>query len=269
MKLYVYLLEDLGNPQKGGKYVKIDKIALGIANDEEYPGLDEGDLVYRTELEDKRVKGKIVVYKTGEVLTDVNIISGEYGVEKTPVYANRGLEGVTYDIYAAEDIVSPDGRTTYKEAGDYIETIKTDESGYAESSELDLGKYYVKEVSTSDDRVIVNDEPIDVELEYEGQEVPVVTENLELENKNKNAKLSFDKIFEESEYDIEEEKYAVFGVYAGHDIINYQGKTVIYTGDLIQTIRVDKQGTVEETLNLPAGEYYYQEIEASSFYDKR
>ena len=260
--------EDLGNPQKGGKYVKIDKIALGIANDEEYPGLDEGDLVYRTELEDKRVKGKIVVYKTGEVLTDVNIISGEYGVEKTPVYANRGLEGVTYDIYAAEDIVSPDGRTTYKEAGDYIETIKTDESGYAESSELDLGKYYVKEVSTSDDRVIVNDEPIDVELEYEGQEVPVVTENLELENKNKNAKLSFDKIFEESEYDIEEEKYAVFGVYAGHDIINYQGKTVIYTGDLIQTIRVDKQGTVEETLNLPAGEYYYQEIEASSFYTK-
>ena len=119
---------------KRRKICKIDKIALGIANDEEYPGLDEGDLVYRTELEDKRVKGKIVVYKTGEVLTDVNIISGEYGVEKTPVYANRGLEGVTYDIYAAEDIVSPDGRTTYKEAGDYIETIKTDESGYAESA---------------------------------------------------------------------------------------------------------------------------------------
>ena len=259
----------LGVVGEGGKYVKIDKQALGLANNAEYPGIDVGDLIYEVEMPDKRVKGKIVVYKTGEMLTDVTITSGEYGTEKKPVYDNRGLEGVTYEIYTKEAIVSPDGKETYKEANQKVDTITTDENGYAESKELDLGKYYVKEVSTSDDRVIVNDEPVDVELKYEGQEVPVVTENLELENENKNAKLSFEKIFEESDYIYqidEEEKYAVFGVYAGHDIKDYKGKVVINNGDLIQTIRTDDKGTVEETLDLPAGDYYYQEIEASPSY---
>ena len=263
--------EDLGNSEKGGKYVKIDMQALGIAEDEEYPGLEDNDLIYDIEITDDRVKGKITVQKTGPVITDVNMSSGEYGIEKTPVYANRGLEGVTYDIYAKEDIMPPDGTgEPYHKAGDKVGQIITDETGYGESEKLDLGKYYLIEVSAGDDRVIINDKPIDVELEYEGQEVPVVTKNLGLENKNKNAKLSFIKEFEESDYIIpsieKEEKYAVFGVYAGHDIKDYKGKVVINNGDLIQTIRTDDQGTIEETLDLPEGEYYYQEIEASPSY---
>ena len=72
--------------------------------------------------------------------------------------------------------------------------MTTDKDGYAQSKELDLGKYYVIEVDSKDDRVIINDDPVYFELKYEGQEIPVVTENLELKNENKNAKLTFDKI---------------------------------------------------------------------------
>ena len=259
---------DLGDPEKGGKYVKIDKQALEVAEDAEFPGIDAGDLIYEIEMTDKRVKGTVTVHKTGPVITDVNMISGEHGVEKRPVYANQGLEGVTYDIYTAEPIVSPDGRTTYEEANVKVDTLKTDGNGYAQSKELDLGKYYAIEVDSEDDRVIINDDPVYFELKYEGQDVPVVTENLELENENKNAKLTFDKIFEESIYDIKEEKYAVFGVYAGHDIKDYKGKVVINNGDLIQTIELNNNITVEETLNLPEGEYYYQEIIAAPSYTK-
>ena len=259
---------DLGDPEKGGKYVKIDKQALEVAEDAEFPGIDAGDLIYEIEMTDKRVKGTVTVHKTGPVITDVNMISGEHGVEKRPVYANQGLEGVTYDIYTAEPIVSPDGRTTYEEANVKVDTLKTDGNGYAQSKELDLGKYYAIEVDSEDDRVIINDDPVYFELKYEGQDVPVVTENLELENENKNAKLTFDKIFEESKYETEEEKYAVFGIYAGHDIKNYEGEVVINTGDLIQSIEVNDNTTVEETLNLPEGEYYYQEILASKSYTK-
>ena len=63
-------------------------------------------------------------------------------------------------------------------------------------------------------------------------------------------------------------QHAVFGVYAGHNIENYMGEVVIYTGDLIQTIEVNGNTTVEETLNLPEGEYYYQEIFAEQYYTK-
>ena len=77
--------ERLGVVGEGGKHLEINKISLGIANDEEYPGLDAGDLIYKVEMPDKRAKGKVEIYKVGEMLTDIKIVEGEYGIEKRPV----------------------------------------------------------------------------------------------------------------------------------------------------------------------------------------
>lgn len=265
----------LGDVDEGGKYLKIDKQALGLAEDAQYPGLDAGDLIYKVEMPDKRAKGVISVHKTGEMLTDVTTTFGDYGLEKQPVYTEQGLAGVTYEIYTAEEIVSPDGRITYQPSDKLVGTMTTDQNGYAESEELDLGKYYLKEVDSEDNRVILNPDPIYFELNYEGQYVPVVTENLELHNENKNPELKFEKKFEEapegeeSEYKYliqdengnEKEIYAVFGVYPSYDIMDYTGSDVLIAKDQLMDVVTLKEGeSAKLALNLPEGSYYYKEL---------
>ncbi|MDR1068813.1 MAG: SrtB family sortase, partial [Clostridiales Family XIII bacterium] len=70
------------------------------------------------------VKGTGTVRKTGEVLTGAaEILSGGRKVT-VPEYTVRGIEGATFDIIAAEDIVTPDG-TIRAEKGEIVDTITT------------------------------------------------------------------------------------------------------------------------------------------------
>jgi uncharacterized surface anchored protein len=55
------------------------------------------------------VKGKVTVQKTGEVLTGAIEIPTKDGSLFTPEYTVRGIAGATFDIIAAEDIITPDG----------------------------------------------------------------------------------------------------------------------------------------------------------------
>lgn len=60
---------------------------------------------------------------------------------------SSGIEGAEYDVIAAEDIITKDGTTRYEE-GAVADTIVTDSSGKAESKELYLGKYILKQKNT-------------------------------------------------------------------------------------------------------------------------
>ena len=62
-----------------------------------------------------------------------------------PVYETQGLPDTVYEIRAAEDVVTPDGTLRYSK-GELVDTVTTDETGFAKSKELYLGKYEVKEV---------------------------------------------------------------------------------------------------------------------------
>ncbi len=55
----------------------------------------------------------------------------------------RGLPGAVYEIAAAEDIITPDG-TLRTSAGEVVDTVTTDETGFAESKPLYLGKYEIR-----------------------------------------------------------------------------------------------------------------------------
>lgn len=56
-------------------------------------------------------KGTITVEKTGEVFSGVNVSGSEDSdVIYQPVYEVAGLEGAVYEVRAAEDISTPDGR---------------------------------------------------------------------------------------------------------------------------------------------------------------
>lgn len=54
------------------------------------------------------------------------------------------VTGATFDVVAAEDIVTQDGTTRYKE-GETVDTISVDEDGIGESTELYLGNYVLRQ----------------------------------------------------------------------------------------------------------------------------
>lgn len=64
-----------------------------------------------------------------------------------PVYSVQGLEGATFDIIAAEDIVTPDGTVRAKK-GDVVDTVTTSATGESKSKELYLGKYRIVETKS-------------------------------------------------------------------------------------------------------------------------
>lgn len=95
--------------------------------------------------------------------------------------SERKIEGAEYQIYAAEDIVTADG-TTRATKGSLIGTVTTDKEGKAESEELFLGKYIVKE-SKAPEGYVLDDTAHEVELTYKDDKTAVVYEKLEVQDK--------------------------------------------------------------------------------------
>lgn len=104
---------------------------------------ESGVTVVRVERSNVAQKGKITVSKSGEIFSRV---SGNKGVYQLILTVDN-LEGAVYEVTAAEDIITTDG-TVRAEKGEVVDTLITGEDGTAESKELYLGKYEVKEVTT-------------------------------------------------------------------------------------------------------------------------
>ena len=92
--------------------------------------------------------------------------------EKYGIGANGEVVNVSFGLYAAEELVSASGTTI--PADGLIEILMVDENGKAVvSSELPLGKYYVKEIAT-DSHYLLNDAKYPFEFAYAGQTVELV-----------------------------------------------------------------------------------------------
>ena len=71
--------------------------------------------------------GAIIINKDGEFVTDTTLMKGHW-YDFIFNYFKDSLAGVEFEVYAAEDIVSPDGLDTiYYEADELVATIVTDE----------------------------------------------------------------------------------------------------------------------------------------------
>ena len=82
----------------------------------------------------------IIINKDGQFLTDINLVKGKW-YDFVFDYFKKSLAGVTFEVYAREDIVSPDGLdTVYYEADELVATIVTNDKGIAMISDLPLGK---------------------------------------------------------------------------------------------------------------------------------
>lgn len=97
------------------------------------------------------------------------------------------MQGVTFEVYALEDIKAADGVSEdYYKKDELVTTITTDALGFARADDLPLGKYYVVEKETVDGFVL-DGEAREIDLTYRDQDTPVVTYDEDWQNNRQRA----------------------------------------------------------------------------------
>lgn len=230
-----------------------------VLNDEEIPFTVDGST---TEIfmnfDNQAQKGQITIEKYGEQFTNADFRLTEYGMMYSPIYENKLLPGITYEIRAKEDIVGEEG-TVWFNKGDLVETLTTDDEGKIISSKLPLGEYTIQEVETLEGFVL-DSTVYEVNIEYEGQLVEVVSKNFTMVNERQKLDLELKKTFEDD--DKTAYKDVLFGVYTSEDI--KIGEDIIIPKDaLVGVLTLDESGKNNEQLDLPVGDYYVKELETN------
>lgn len=87
---------------------------------------------------------------------------------------DANVKDVTFKLYAKEKIMNKAGTVKFYDKDDVVSTSKTDKNGKIIWDNLPLGKYYIQE-SKSNDSLVINDEKINVSIDYEGQTVSKVS----------------------------------------------------------------------------------------------
>ena len=195
-------------------YLQAEEIQFTISDTED---------VQYVEMQDEVPTGTIVINKDGEFLTDINLIKGHW-YDFVFDYFKKSLAGVTFEVYAAEDIVSPDGLNTVYYAKDtLVAEIVTNDKGIASIENLPLGKYYLVETKTLEGFVL-DSEPIMADLSYVDQHTEVVYAGMEVTNERQKVQVTVIKTDAETKKELEG---AIFGLYAAEDIVNADGKIIV------------------------------------------
>lgn len=214
------------------------------------------DAIIEVEYENHPVKGDLTIFKQGELLA---------GYDHDFQYELCGLKGVTFEVYAAEDIFTADhqvdengNRTLYYAKDALVAKVTTDEDGYAYVKDLPLGEYYVKE-SKAPEGFVHNENSEKAVFVYADQNTPVVFDQVSFTNERQKVSISVEKQDADNGNVV---PGAVFGIYNAEDIINKDGQVIIKADTLLQEMTSDEDGQAKCTLDLPLGQYYVKELHA-------
>ena len=247
-----YRIEEVTAPD--GYVVNKNYVEITVDSDTAYEvdGVS-GDVIIEVSYEDQPVKGNLIVYKKGEMLS---------GFENDFIYKEQYLSGAEFEVRAAEDICTPDhqkdadgNRIVLYAKDTLVTTITTGESGKAVAKDLPLGRYYVVETKAPEGFVL-NPEPVKVALTYQDQDTPIVEAEAIVGNDRQKVSISVEK------QDAENGRVlsgAVFGIYNKKDI-QANGKVLVKADTLLQEMTSDENGMATCTLDLPFGEYYVKEL---------
>lgn len=213
----------------------------------------------RVTMEDKLVKGRIRIMKTGDQIIAAQEVESEYGTYMELEFRQKPLEGVVFGIYKAD--------------GTLVDSITTGSDGYAETDYIPWGKYYIVELEAPAGYVI-NDEKVYVELTCPDDfHDEVYTEKISIKNAFGSTEINLYKLGEvlsikDGSFSLETEPLqgVVFGIYANEDIIDYTGEVVIRKGDCVGFVVTDEDGKATLEARLPEGAYFYKEVQTLEAY---
>ena len=218
-----------------------------------------GDAIITVTYENHPVKGKLVIHKSGETLKSF---------KKDFVYEEASLEGAEFEIYAAEDIFTPDhqvdeqgNRHVIYAKDTLVKTVTTNKNGEAVIKDLPLGKYRVKETKAPAGFVL-NPDSQEVSFIYKDQNTPEIEEKLEFSNERQKVELSVEKQDAETGKAL---KGATFGLY-NKEAISSGDKVIVKADTLLQEITSNEKGKAAFTLDLPLGRYYVKELQVPAGY---
>lgn len=219
---------------------------------------------------DQPAKGRIEVTKTGDQLDGTKTTPSKYGNVTEFIFNEKALKGTVFEVYADEDITTPDG-TVRLHKGDLADTLTTGDNGKAITKDLYLGKYKVVEKSAPEGFVNAGTEQ-KVTLKYKGETVQASdnVENTAFHNDRQNVEFQLTKLEQEIDK-IEQEGEGVtihykdvpandidFGLYTKEAMRDGKGGTI--AADTLVSVKTVKKGQANTIENLPAGNYYLKEL---------
>ena len=238
---------------------------------------ENGVTIVKAEKKNTPQKGTITVEKTGEIFSNVTAVGGGYTDESgndvalttvyQPEYSVSGLSGAVFEIYADEDITTPDGTVRAKK-DELVATLKTNTKGTATSKQIYLGKYRVVE-KTAPNGFVLNRTVNHIALTYAGQNEKVTNTSTSFTNDRQKVEIDLTKVFEQNEkFNIgsnDEILNVSFGLYADEDL-KAANESVIPKDGLLEIITCDEKGKATFTTDLPIGSYYVKEISTDNHY---
>ena len=254
LKIGHYRIEEVNAPD--GYTINKNYVEIAVdANTAYQMDSESGDAIITVDYENHPVKGKLTIYKKGEMLT---------GFKKDFVYEERYLKGAEFNVYAAENIYTPDyqkdenGNRQLIYAKDaLVTTVTTGEDGKAVAENLPLGSYYVVE-KTAPEGFVLNHDRSDITFVYVDQDTPVIEQEVTVGDDRQKVAIQVEKQDAENGETV---AGAVFGIYNKADI-KADGRVIVKADTLLQEMTSGSDGLVACTLDLPLGQYYVKELQA-------
>ena len=169
-----------------------------------------------------KVKGEVNITKIGE--NNIDNLN----------YEEILLDNVYFELRSNSD--------TYRYKKDELISTLVTENGKINVKNLELGDYYLVEISSSNDNEI-NSEPYYFSLEYIDQYTPIITKDIILNNYIPKYNLIINKVDKDSNMGLNNVKFELY-----------------QDDNLIKELITDENGRIEID-NLKYGDYYLKEIE--------
>jgi len=258
LKIGHYRIEEVNAPE--GYTINKNYVEIAVdANTAYQMDSESGDAIITVDYENHPVKGKLTIYKRGEMLT---------GFKKDFVYEERYLKGAEFNVYAAENIFTPDyqkdenGNRQLIYAKDaLVTTVTTGEDGKAVAENLPLGSYYVVE-KTAPEGFVLNHDRSDVTFVYADQDTPVIEQEVTVGDDRQKVAIQVEKQDAENGTTV---AGAVFGIYNKADI-KADGKVIVKVDTLLQEMTSDRAIYLLATRkNLNNETYHIENTELLSF----
>ena len=208
---------------KEGMFYLPEKIPLGTYYLNNLTQIDGYDLAGNWEFSPDRDYDWDEPYLVSvEVFPSKNVIRIQLKDNET----GEKLTGAAFDIVAAENIVTKDGTTRYK-MGEIADSVEVDAEGFAESKELYLGKYSIRQKTTPEYySALLTDTPVTIKSKK--------TEPNPAVNELREQKTSVTISVVDALYDTQPVPGAVFEVVTGN-------------GERVGSFESDGSGTVKLT----------------------